>query len=318
MCINNNKIISIIIPVYNTEKYLSRCIDSVLSQSWTDIEVILVNDGSIDYSGNICDKYAALDHRVKVIHIKNQGVCHARNIGLYKAKGDYVLFVDSDDWIDTNMCGTLIDMIQNNNADMSTCGYKIEDENGNIIYEIKERYNYVLNKWDSLITLFKPRDYKYKGNMCDKLFLREKIVKNELSFNEKIFYNEDRLFIYNYMLVSNKVAYTTIPYYHYIQHKNSAMNSMSQTYNKKQLTFMDAFDQMISQFYQLPFKVRKYIVFDYLTTGMNFLVLNNKNISKRLIISKWTNMFRYIYYLSFIDILKFIKRTIILSSKLLF
>lgn len=95
--------ISIIVPVYNTERYLSKCIDSILSQSFTDFELLLINDGSLDYSGAICDQYAANDSRVTVFHKENGGVSSARNLGLDNARGEWVTFVDSDDWIARTM-----------------------------------------------------------------------------------------------------------------------------------------------------------------------------------------------------------------------
>lgn len=100
-------LVSVIIPIYNTEKFLPLCISSVLNQTLTDIEVLLVNDGSTDGSGKICDEYACKDQRIQVIHTLNQGVSHARNQGLETAKGEYIAFMDSDDWIETDMIATL-------------------------------------------------------------------------------------------------------------------------------------------------------------------------------------------------------------------
>ena len=94
--------ISIIIPVYNVEKYLAKCIDSILNQAFTDWELILIDDGSVDQSGKICDEYACKDNRIKVTHKKNEGVSKARNTGITLAKGEYICFIDSDDWIDVN------------------------------------------------------------------------------------------------------------------------------------------------------------------------------------------------------------------------
>ncbi len=96
-------LVSVIIPIYNTEKFLPLCINSVLNQTLTDIEVLLVNDGSTDGSGKICDEYACKDQRIQVIHTLNQGVSHARNQGLETAKGEYIAFMDSDDWIETDI-----------------------------------------------------------------------------------------------------------------------------------------------------------------------------------------------------------------------
>lgn len=109
-------LVSVIIPIYNTEKFLPLCINSVLNQTLTDIEVLLVNDGSTDGSGKICDEYACKDQRIQVIHTLNQGVSHARNQGLETAKGEYIAFMDSDDWIETDMIATLYQLIRTNGS----------------------------------------------------------------------------------------------------------------------------------------------------------------------------------------------------------
>ena len=107
--------ISIIVPVYNVEKYLNRCLDSIINQSFINFELILINDGSTDKSGKICDKYAQIDKRVRVIHKKNEGVSLTRNLGINIAKGDYITFIDSDDWIEQDFLKKAIEYIKENN-----------------------------------------------------------------------------------------------------------------------------------------------------------------------------------------------------------
>lgn len=140
-------LVSVIIPIYNTEKFLPLCINSVLNQTLTDIEVLLVNDGSTDGSGKICDEYACKDQRIQVIHTLNQGVSHARNQGLETAKGEYIAFMDSDDWIETDMIATLYQLIRTNEAGLATCGYIIENEDGRPIYHINEVKSGKLTQW---------------------------------------------------------------------------------------------------------------------------------------------------------------------------
>ena len=122
--------ISVIVPVYNTEKYLDRCIQSILAQTYTDFELLLIDDGSTDLSGEICDKYAEQDSRVKVFHKENGGVSSARNLGLDKANGDWVTFVDADDWVTTLYLNNLSD--NTNSADFVV---SIVGENDNISYQ---------------------------------------------------------------------------------------------------------------------------------------------------------------------------------------
>lgn len=116
--------ISIVIPIYNVEPYLRRCVDSVLAQTYTDLEIILVDDGSPDGCGAICDEYAAKDTRIKVIHQKNRGLSGARNAGLELATGEYVAFLDSDDYVDTTMYEKLLKVLEENDADIAECGYR--------------------------------------------------------------------------------------------------------------------------------------------------------------------------------------------------
>ena len=133
-----NPVISIIIPVYNVEKWLNKCIDSILSQSYENFEVILVNDGSTDKSKDICDQYSKEDNRVKVFDILNSGQSVARNIGLKEAKGDYILFIDSDDYIsDKAIIEKFINILDNNNYDFIYTSYcRFEDGNEEKITEI--------------------------------------------------------------------------------------------------------------------------------------------------------------------------------------
>lgn len=127
-----NSKISVIIPVYKVEKYLSKCLESVINQTYKNLEIILVDDGSPDKSGEICDKYASRDERIKVIHKENGGVARARNTGLDAASGDYIGFVDSDDWIEPDMYELLINNATKYDADISMCGETVYEE-GKII-----------------------------------------------------------------------------------------------------------------------------------------------------------------------------------------
>ena len=123
----SNYAVSIVVPVYNAEKYLPKCIDSILNQTFKNFELILVNDGSKDNSLIICEDYKVSDRRIKVINKKNEGVSIARNIGINSAKGKYIMFIDSDDWIESNMVEKMYDAIQN--SDIAICGSKTVEKN---------------------------------------------------------------------------------------------------------------------------------------------------------------------------------------------
>lgn len=122
--------LSVIVPVYNVETYLNRCIDSIINQTYKNLEIILVDDGSTDKSGKICDKYAAIDSRIKVIHKKNGGLVSARKYGVMNATGDYITDVDSDDWIENQAFSYMIEKLSQYNPDMLVLGHKKEYING--------------------------------------------------------------------------------------------------------------------------------------------------------------------------------------------
>ena len=145
-----NPKISVIVPVYNTEKYLHRCIDSILSQTFTDFELLLINDGSKDGSGAICDEYAAKDNRVRVFHKENCGVSSARNLGLDNVQGEWVLFVDSDDWMELTMLAKMYHAAIENNADCVYCDFNFVKQSGVERYYAPiptDRKSTTINNW---------------------------------------------------------------------------------------------------------------------------------------------------------------------------
>lgn len=314
-------LVSVIIPIYNTEKFLSKCINSVLAQTLKDIEVLLIDDGSTDGSGKICDEYVRKDKRIHAIHIPNQGVSHARNKGLEAAKGKYIYFMDSDDWIETDMISTLYQLIQTNKADLSTCGYLIEDEDENILYKINGKSTYTLDKWDAIHSLFHDKYYKYKGNLWDKLYNKEIIERNKLRFNEQIYYNEDRLFIFQYLSFCQYVIYTTIPYYHYIMRSSSAMNSSQRIYNKNMCTFMDAFDIMTANSTMYPPNIKRIMSLDYILSSIIFFKKYAHDISfskiwNRLMIIKKCNFNNLSFYQKIECTLRCIKLLVCIKLKI--
>ncbi|MED3662284.1 glycosyltransferase family 2 protein [Ureibacillus terrenus] len=143
----NEFLFSIIIPVYNTEKHLHQCLESVINQSYSNIEVILVNDGSTDNSGVICEEISKIDNRVKVFHTKNRGVSSARNLGLSKATGDYVIFIDSDDWLEKNALESIFKVLQYRLYDLVIFGMVKEIGNKIIpMYPFQESKSYISKK----------------------------------------------------------------------------------------------------------------------------------------------------------------------------
>ena len=209
------KLVSIIVPIYNVDKYLEKCINSILSQSYTNFELLLIDDGSTDLSGDICDKYAELDGRVRVIHKKNGGVSSARNVGIDCSIGEWIAFVDADDWIYPSF---LNDFSVNffRDADLYIQGYV--DSNGNE-FVCANRYWYSDNLIVELDDIYLGQLY---GFVWNKLFKSSIIKDNALWFSEKITMIEDLLFIYNYLLYSKSVFNISQINYYYWRHESSA------------------------------------------------------------------------------------------------
>lgn len=237
-------LVSIIVPVYNVEKYLERCIDSLVNQTLKDIEIILVDDGSTDSSGRICDEYAKKDKRIKVIHKENGGLSQARNFGLDIANGRYLQFVDGDDFIHKQMVEILYDTIINNNADISICDFDKVYENTKIKYK-KLDYNTInvkiYNNIESLNQLYSKDVIKF-------VIAWNKLYKKELFTNlryrdGKI--HEDEFIIHELLFKSKKVVYIPLKLYYYLQREDSIMKS---TFGIKRLDGLDAYRERIEFF----------------------------------------------------------------------
>lgn len=232
--------ISIIVPVYNVETYLQRCIDSILKQTFTDYELLLIDDGSNDKSGAICDEYARKVSRVKVFHKDNGGVSTARNMGLSKANGKWVYFVDSDDIVLPDALETFVSLIEPV-TDFLMAGYCVSDEYGTVLGQPKVQRSSKLTALQALKEMYVPTDFGYQGYLWCKLFKKEVIRQNNLRFVESISFNEDRVFIVEYLCCVNNVSYTTKSVYNYIQRSGSAMDTLKTGYNKKFATDFEAY-----------------------------------------------------------------------------
>lgn len=211
--------ISVIIPVYNVEKYLPKCIESVLAQTYTDFELILINDGSSDNSGHVCDEYATRDQRIRVFHKTNGGVSSARNLGIAEAKGDWITFIDSDDTIDATYLENF-EPNESNNYCLSIQGYRIYNNSK------LERENSVdINKNVDLQECLSDLELKNVLNspVC-KLFNSEIIKNNSIRFDKNTSYGEDHIFTLEYLFlctngvikISSKIGYN------YLMFTNSA------------------------------------------------------------------------------------------------
>jgi glycosyltransferase involved in cell wall biosynthesis len=213
-------LISIIVPIYNTERYLGTCIDSILSQTHNQIQLILVDDGSQDNSSIICDSYAEKDERVIIIHKDNAGVSSARNLGLKNAAGDYIGFVDSDDWIEPNMFEEMLKKIREENAQLCICNKYFR--NGEIMQFGLSEDRRVMSSYDGIISLLR---FQFTTSLCLSLYTKE-IIK-DIFLNETIHYWED--WEYQFRIVANlkKLTICQKPLYHYTLRAGSTTQLIS-------------------------------------------------------------------------------------------
>lgn len=238
--------LSIIIPVYNVSNYLRNCIESIISQDYSDFECILVDDGSTDESGLICDEYAMIDRRIRVFHKENGGVSSARNLGLDNSSGEWVYFVDSDDQVLSGGLQTMVDCISDD-VDIVLAGYKKYNEDGNVVYEIDDRVICLMDKRESLSTLYARHGkyYNYLTFGCIRL-LRNKIIQEyNLRFDTEITNKEDTLFLTQFICRSNGITrFTTTPVYRYNLRSDSAMGAWEKGFDYKYIDSLYALIKM--------------------------------------------------------------------------
>jgi glycosyltransferase involved in cell wall biosynthesis len=279
--------ISIIIPVYNVQVYLNQCINSVVSQSYDDLEIILVDDGSTDNSPRICDDFVLKDDRIKVIHKQNGGVSSARNAGLNMASGDFIQFVDSDDYIEHNMCEVLINTLSKNKADLAMCGFFLI--NNEIVRKcffrkgVFKRLSDLKNDFSSLyINCFfnSPFNKLYRKNLIASYF------------DEQLSLGEDLIFNLNYMKNCTSIAITDKCLYNYV---TGNPNSLTSKYRGNMFDIIMLIFQSINEFCddKVGTDVDKtgiyYVLISNLIGAIQLLVYNGEQTNKEKcgIIKKW-------------------------------
>lgn len=221
-------LVSIIVPVYNVERYIKRCVDSLRGQTLQNIEIILVDDGSKDNSGRLCDEFAQQNSKIHVIHKQNAGQGLARNDGLNIAKGRYVLFIDSDDFIEPDTCEKLSDRMEREQTDLCSFGYQIETPQGELFYraQLKEqcyeneaiRKRFVLHFFGD-----SADDEEMRGvSACMTMFRRSVIETGKIRFrSEREYFSEDTIFNLDFCLLAKKAVIDPGCYYHYCQNEAS-------------------------------------------------------------------------------------------------
>lgn len=242
--------ISVVIPVFNVEKYLKRCLDSVLAQTFKDFELILIDDGSTDGSPAICDEYAQIDQRIRVVHQKNCGSATTRNIGISLAKGDYLVFVDSDDWVEPDYLKLLYNKAQESNSDIVMYNsYFEEKEKTNIRFlDIGDDY------CAACLTVLKS------CSLWLKLFTRNLLVENDIRCIESVDLREDFVISFKSAFFAKKISQINDTMYHYNRINEDSLSSNYVTYSEAKINQMLANSTEIERFmneYSLTEKYRK-------------------------------------------------------------
>jgi glycosyltransferase involved in cell wall biosynthesis len=225
-------LISVIVPIYKVEAYLNKCVESIVRQTYTDLEIILVDDGSPDACPQMCDDWAARDSRIKVVHKENGGLSDARNAGLAVATGEYISFIDSDDWIEPEFMEVLLNAINTTGADIADCATRLVSEDGKELSIRGVAENETLDTVSALVRLV-SEDRVFQ-TVWNKLYRRD--VIGDILF-EKGKYNEDDYFTYQVFDQAEKIAIVSKPMYNYLQRGGSIMGV---GYNPRRLEGLQA------------------------------------------------------------------------------
>ena len=253
--------ISVIVPVYNVEKYLERCVKSIAAQTYKDLEILLIDDGSTDESGKMCDDFQQTDSRIKAFHKQNGGLSDARNYGIEHSAGEFISFVDSDDYIDEKMLEPLHRLITENDADLAVCS-AMDVFEGKEITQVKEIKEFNLNKVES---------YKYmlRGDgipsACNKLYKRQTV--GDVRFPVGKLY-EDGFFTPQILKRVEKTAVTSKPMYYYFRRADSIT---TKPFRKGDLDVIEAYDKCVKQVKELCPEALPYAEFRYRNAYFNVL-----------------------------------------------
>jgi glycosyltransferase involved in cell wall biosynthesis len=264
--------VSIIIPVYNGEKYIDRCLNSILNQTYKNIELIIIDDGSTDNSFKLLSEYLKKDTRIKVIHKENGGQASARNLGLTKSTGDYIMFVDCDDYIELNMIEELLNLSLKNKSDITVC-----DLNANYGNKTNNIIKGMINASNNANINFMLSD----PGPCAKLFKASILKNNNFCFLENKIY-EDLAVIPALAIYTNSISYLEKPFYNYIIHENSTMNQIC--FNMKLNNIFDSLDNLSNLFNGKYSDELEYIYIKHLLhdASLRFLKFKDKEANKSL------------------------------------
>lgn len=277
-------LVSIIVPVYNTEKYIDRCLKSLLSQTHTELEILLIDDGSTDSSGVICDGYAERDGRVRVFHLENGGVSRARNFGLSEMRGDFVIFVDSDDHLAEDAVERELSVIEDNGCDLAIFSLIFDDGKSQSTPKLKsgayQPKDYLLDPEQDIGCLCSP---------CNKIYKSRIIKKRELRFTDGVKYGEDFIFNSRYLTCAESLFVSSDAYYYYdISREGSGVKRLYREYDDFIVAIDDAFRAMLSRLGIPDGELRADFMADRWDYAFNICISSRESIDTRAeILSAW-------------------------------
>lgn len=242
--------VTVIVPVYNVEPYLERCVNSLMHQTFDDVEILLIDDGSTDRSGELCDRMAQQDERIRVFHKENEGQGIARNLGLQNASGKYVCFLDSDDYYDPDTCRELYELMERTHADLCCYGYQIETGEQQIV-----RVPHIRDAEYTAEAFYKkfvphyfgddPAEDELRGfSSCMTIFRRDVIEEHGIRFpSEREYLSEDTIFSLRFCAYADKAVTTSKVYYHYCQNPESFSHAFHEERLEQTLAFGKVLDE---------------------------------------------------------------------------
>ena len=236
------ELVSVIVPIYNVEKYLPKCIDSIISQKYTKLEILLVDDESPDRSGIIADEYAKKDERIHVIHKKNGGLSDARNAGIDIALGEYIVFIDSDDYIHPQMISRMMDAVKNTSSDIAVCAVKSVRENETEIMETGDDTLTVIHDMEKRTEYFFGKHYVEFTVAWNKLYPAAYFRKIRYPFGK---IHEDEFTTWKIFEMADRIVYIGEPLYYYVQRNESIMGG---GFSEKRFYRLEAYDERLEYY----------------------------------------------------------------------
>ena len=301
--------ISVIVPIYNSEKYLNKCIESLLNQEYKNLEIILVNDGSTDYSESICKSYMLKNKNIKYFYQQNSGVSSARNLGLANSSGDYIAFVDSDDYIEKDMFMKMVSEMKNNDCNVVVCNLFFEDATGKEI-ESFSHCNYIVDKVNIPYEMY--TNLSFQGFSCNKLYKADLIKEHSINFAEGYAVLEDDLFNYDIVFKNNdvRVNYINDKLYHYVMLNTGVSKSK---FSVKKLSYLDVRIREIEYLASNNIEY-DFLLADYICVYNRMLYLSKKkNLYSESLFFKYTERYKeYLKKLKFKNLSNKVKLKVII------